>query len=166
MTLISSISYIVSLYRKNFLLAELILSFILVCLVYIYQGPQSHDVIVKWISLNKGEIYPLIATISGTLLGFVITGVSIIMAFTESGKLELLKKSKHYKTIYEVYFNTIKYLAFTTVISIVGLMIDSSWSIYVLYAIIWSVIISSLRLWRCVWILENVIEIITKSANT
>ena len=153
---------IIILYRRNFLKAELILSFIIAIIIIgliDYVMLWSRDDIISWISQNKADVYPLVASIGGTLLGFVVTGVSVLIAFTESGKLDLLKKSEHYKTMYAVYFNTIKYLAIVTGVAFIGLMVDGYWAIPLLYIIIWAVIISLLRMWRCVWILENIVEI-------
>jgi len=79
-------------YKRHFLLAELLLSVIFTVLVLIIiQWLCSPETLEKWIDVNKEDIYPLVATIGGTLLGFVITGVSIILAFSESEKLKLLK---------------------------------------------------------------------------
>jgi len=99
------------LYNRNFLIAEFLLSIVIALFgILLITSVLTSETILNWISLNKKDIYPLIATIAGTLLGFIITGVSIIFAFSESEKLRLLKKSKQYTTIYEIYFSTIKFL--------------------------------------------------------
>ncbi len=151
-------------YKRHFLLAELLLSLILSVLVLIIiQWFWSPDSLERWISSNKKEIYPLIATIGGTLLGFVITGVSIILAFSESEKLRLLKQSKQYTKIFAIYFSTIKYLAITTVVAIIGIVINNNLAILIFYLLLWSIVISSLRIWRCIWVLESIVEIIQKN---
>lgn len=152
------------LYNRNFLIAEFLLSIVITLFgILLITSVLTSETIQNWISLNKKDIYPLIATIAGTLLGFIITGVSIILAFSESEKLRLLKKSKQYTTIYEIYFSTIKFLALSTAIPIFGIIVNDKWADYVLYILIWSIIISSLRIWRCVWALENIIKLIHKS---
>lgn len=152
------------LYNRNFLIAEFLLSIVIALFgILLITSVLTSETIQNWISLNKKDIYPLIATIAGTLLGFIITGVSIILAFSESEKLRLLKKSKQYTTIYEIYFSTIKFLALSTAIPIFGIIVNDNWADYVLYILIWSIIISSLRIWRCVWALENIIKLIHKS---
>lgn len=151
-------------YKRHFLLAELLLSIIFTILVLIIiQQLWSPEALEKWINTNKEDIYPLVATIGGTLLGFVITGVSIILAFSESEKLRLLKRSKQYKTIFTIYFSAIKYLAITTVVAVIGIAINDNLAILMFYLLLWSVVISSLRIWRCIWILESIVKIISKS---
>ncbi len=150
-------------YKRHFLFADLVVS-VLISLIFIFSinFTWSSETIAAWISANKKEIYSLIATIGGTLLGFVITGVSIIIAFSESEKLRLLKQSKQYKTIYDVYFSTIRFLAITTVVPIIGIIINDGEAVLILYFLIWSVLISSFRIWRCIWVLESIVEILHK----
>jgi hypothetical protein len=126
-----------STYKNHFLTAEFLIS-IGIALIWIFyiRFTWSHDEILSWISSNKKDIYSLVASIGATLLGFVITGVSIIIAFSESEKLKLLKKSTQFKTLYDIYFNTIGYLAITTVIPIIGLILNYG-AEYILYFLIW-----------------------------
>lgn len=155
-------SSIIKKYRKHFLWADLVVSLIFIIIIFLIMNYfYSFDTINNWISLNKAQLYPTIATIAGTLLGFVITGISIIIAFSESEKLKHLRKSKHYKTIFDVYFSTIRYLALATVFPLIGIVINSDWSYYILFLIIWAIMISSFRIWRCIWILESIISILS-----
>ena len=148
-------------YNRHFLDAELLLSGV-ICLFFIYliNRTWSSETIRGWIFANKREIYPLVATIAGTLLGFVITGVSIIIAFSGSEKLGLLRKSAHYMTVFTIYFSTMKFLALTTIVAVSGIVVDDKWAIRIFYLLLWSVIVSSFRIWRCLWILENIAKII------
>lgn len=151
-------------YKRHFLLAELIISIIFtIGIMVLVHFLWSHELLKSWIITNRNTIYPLIATIGGTLLGFVITGVSIILAFSESEKLRLLKRSKQYKTIFTIYFSTIKYLAITTIIAIIGLVVNDDFSVVIFYLLLWSVTISALRIWRCLWVLQSIVEIIHKN---
>lgn len=147
-------------YNRHFLDAELLLSGV-ICLFLIYSMNRTWSslTIREWISANKREIYPLVATIAGTLLGFVITGVSIIIAFSGSEKLALLRKSPHFKTMFTIYFSTMKLLAITTIIAVSGIVVDDKWAIRIFYLMLWSVIISSFGIWRCFWVLENIAKI-------
>lgn len=147
-------------YNRHFLDAELLLSGVIcLFLIYLINRTWSSEIIREWIFANKREIYPLVATIAGTLLGFVITGVSIIIAFSGSEKLALLRKSPYFKTIFTIYFSTMKFLAITTIIAVSGIVVDDKWAIRIFYLLLWSVMISSFRIWRCLWILENIARI-------
>ncbi|WP_321430507.1 hypothetical protein [uncultured Methanolobus sp.] len=147
-------------YEERFMFYEFIISIILSIAIFHFVFPIIFpDGVDSWLILNKKDIYSLLASIAGTLLGFVITGVSVILAFSESEKLKMLRKSKHYKTIFVVYFSTIRWLALTTILSIVWIFTDFLMT-YAFYLLTWSVIISSLRIGRCIWILEAIVEIV------
>lgn len=153
--------------RKNFLFVELLLSLLItLILVLVSLVFGSKEDVLEWVLLKRSDFYPTIATIAGTLFGFVITGVSVILAFSnsKSKRIKMLKKSKHYETIFDIYFSTIRYLAFTTVIAIIGIMVIRSWVVLIsFFLLIWGVIISSFRLWRCLWVLEKIIKISSKN---
>ena len=150
-------------YNRHFLEAELIISIIVsLVLIFIMISIWSVGTIEHWISINKETIYPLIATLGGTLLGFIITGISILLAFSESERLRVLKQHRLYETIFKVYFSTIKYLAITTLSAISAIVINNGLSFYIFCFLLWSIIISALRIWRCFWILENIVGVIYK----
>lgn len=139
-------------YKNNFLLFELISSIVLIIGVFII---FENEKVVFLQHLNA--LFPLMASIGSTILGFVITGLSIMTAFLETDPLKELKKTKHYKTIFDIYFSSITHFSILTVISIVGMIFPCR---IIFYLIIWSTLISTLRLWRCVWILKQFIKII------
>lgn len=165
-------------YNIYFLKADLLLSIaISLTVILVLRSIWSYDMTEQWLSTNKNTIYSLIATISGTLLGFVITGVSIIIAFsgTSSEKYQFLRKNKVYPQVFKIFFSTIKYLAISTVLPVVGIIIDESWKtpsfisrylhiesldILIFYSVIIVVSASVSRIYRCLWILENIVELI------
>lgn len=149
-------------YKRNFLNLELGLS-ILLGLGAIWL--LSFVDLNSWLQTNRTTIYSLIATISTTLLGFVITGVSVLIAFSESEKLKLLRESAQFETIFIVYFSTIKFLAITALLSIFGIIFSTFFQNLILYLVVWSIIISSLRIYRCLWVLENIVKIFHKKGE-
>jgi len=150
-------------YQQHFLLFEFVLSLVSAfILILIFHFVLNESEIESWIISKSSDFYSLLATITGTLLGFVITGVAILLAFPSSERLKELQKSKHYKTIYKVYFSTIYFLALTLILSVVGFLCDEHYAIIIFYLIAWLIIISGLRFWRCVWVLKNVIDIVGK----
>lgn len=149
-------------YHNNFLRYELIISLVLgvlvICLIHNYWSEKD---IQDWMLNNKAMFYSLLATISGTLLGFIITGISVIMSLSESPKLETAKKSTQFKKIFVVYFNTINYLAYTAILSIIGFLMNNEFiNTYLLYVSIILVIISAFRVYRSIWVLKNMVDII------
>lgn len=150
-------------YKRHFMDVELVIVIIIAIFVlYLLPSILAPTTIDQWVSSIKTNLYPVVATISGALLGFVITGVSVIIAFSESDKLRLLKKAKKTsKSLFDVYFRTIYYLAATTIIAILGIVIDQHSTLWFFLLVLLS-FISLQGLYRCVWILENLVQIIHK----
>jgi len=90
---------------------------------------------------NADQLYPVLVNSCITLLGFMFTGVSIIMIFLKDNKLEPLKEYGHFQSILSIYFNAIFVCAALTVISLCGMMVDKN--IYLTHASFNNVCISS-----------------------
>ena len=90
--------------------------------------------------------------------------MSIIIGYSANEKLEFLRKTKHYDTLWEVLLKTIKALSVATGAMIVGLVLgrDSSPNNLIFCVCAFTILLSMLWLWRCIWVLENVIHIIIK----
>lgn len=144
-------------YKRHFLEFELVGSIVLTLIIFGYFSWNNTDVSAL-ITISKDKLYPIITASAITLLGFIITGVSVLVTFTESKNLQIFKKSNQYKTPFTVYFSTIKYLTIVTILSIIGILSETYKEI-IFFLLIWSVAISSLRLYRCVWIIERFIDI-------
>jgi hypothetical protein len=150
-----------SFYEKWMLVADIIIPIIVgILIIYVGNGISlfnSND--EDFIKLLIYTIFPTIATIGVTLLGFIITGVSVLISFTESGKLPLLKQSVHYKTLFDVYFHAIKFLAILSIVSLCGIFAPKSFTIEFFYVLIVLVMISIWQTYRCVWALEQIISL-------
>ena len=113
---------------------------------------------------NRSAFYGTLASIAGSLLGFVITAVSILLAFDSAPSLKLLRDSNHYATLWSTYKSGIRAMALATVVSVAALVLDrdDSPSRVSLYLVVASTFFAIARLTRCLWILEKVIDIVTR----
>ncbi len=114
--------------------------------------------------LSVGRGKGALASIYGSLLGFVITALSIIIGYSTNEKFEFLRKSKHYPTLWEVLISTIRALSAATVIMVISLVFDRDSSPqYLIFCVcVFTILLSLFRLRSCIWVLENVILIIIK----
>src|SRR5699024_1148541 len=108
-------------YRTHFLGCELLISILLItaltCITYKY---FSFNIIITSLHEVRDMLYGTLATLSGALLGFVITGLSVLLTTNTNKQIETLRKSKHYKTIFTIFFSTSKYLGILLIISLIG----------------------------------------------
>jgi len=149
---------------EKFLIIELFVVLLLtVCFVFWYYQLNGSNELKPFLDGNRTAIYSTLATIFGSLLGFVITATSIIIGFSASEKLSIVKNSKHYKTLWKVFSSTIRALSFAVVIAFLSLILDRDnrpCSI-LLFFMFFTLFFSLVRIWRTIWVLENIIEIIT-----
>lgn len=151
-------------WRTNFLHAELGLAIVsgltFIMWAQICGGGAIIDETLKG---NRGAVYGALASIFGSLLGFAITAVSIVLGFSTTERLAVVRESKHYPTLWKVFTAAIRTLGLATVVALLGLILDreSSPMKWVLYLTVFAMILAILRLSRCVWVLENVITLVT-----
>lgn len=113
---------------------------------------------------NRGAVYGTAASIFGALLGFVIAAVAIVLGYADSPRLAVLRASKHYTTLWRVFIANIRALAFATVVALLALVLDRDGAPVhlLLYATAFAALLVGVRLGRAMWILENVIHLVTK----
>lgn len=113
---------------------------------------------------NRKEIYGALATIFGSLLGFVITTVSIIIGYTNSNRLVPITQSKHYADLWNTYISGIKGLASATILALLGLIFDRNsdpfWPIF--YANFFLTVFIILRIGRSIWIFDKILKILIR----
>ncbi len=97
-----------------------------------------------------------LSSIAATILGFIITGLSIIISLGDTGRIMYMKKMGVYNKILPIYIMTIIYLAFLTLYSLsidIFINADNFGIIVSLFVLVFLLSIQGLV--RCVWILYN-----------
>lgn len=149
--------------RVHFLGFELSLSIFLSFVFAVWVIRFGGSVVVESIlHENRSAVYGTLAAIFGSLLGFVITALSITIGYSTSEKFEFLRKTKHYPTLWKVMISTVKALSIATIVMVIGLIFDRDRSpnYIILCLCVFATLFSLLRLNRCIWVLDNIIHII------
>lgn len=150
-------------WRKHFLLVELFiacaLTAVLVAWSVLWGGRQY---ILDLICGNRSTIYGSLASLFGSLLGFIITAMSIIIGFSTSDRLALLRSSRHYKDLWNTFVSAIRFLGITTIFALIGLVFDrdASQHFYLFIACLGLSMLCVFRVARCIWILEKIVKIL------
>lgn len=154
-------------WRKNFLFWEGTSALVLSIGFIWWAHGCGRAFVESLLTGNRGAVYGALATIFGSLLGFTITAVSILVSFAPTDAFHLLSKSAHYPTLWKTYKAGIRCLAASTVATIVALVIDRDTHPVRLaqYAVVVSLTFALVRLARCLWILEKVIDIVTQAKH-
>jgi hypothetical protein len=110
---------------------------------------------------KSSELYPVFFNSGLTLLGFLLTGISIMIIFLDNKKLEPLREYGHTRSIFNIYFNAIRINCLFVGISILGLVIPINEITAHITGLI--LFLFSSRIIRCIWVIEEVAKIIYKN---
>jgi len=154
---------------NNFLLCCVVASFASAAALVVWaEWYQGRSVLFEVLEGNRSPVYGALASIFGSLLGFVITAVSVVVGFTSSDRLAFVRNSKHYPKLWTSFTHTIKVLGLATLTSLAALILDrdSNPKCYMTYVNFFASILSILLLCRSIWALENVVAIVARPPTT
>lgn len=148
-------------YKEHFLRAELVLSVVLTLLLA--ESGMWLPELGKALTDLTGKdttVYSTLAGLAGTLLGFVITSISILIAIGRIPQLALIRDSGHMETVWAVYSQAIGWLAMATIWSLAGMVLSRSGHAGSVIAIgeCGLVILCAFRVYRCVWVLSSFVR--------
>lgn len=151
-------------WAKHFLWCEMLAAFALFAAFVHWDRDCGAAVVDSVLKSNRSAVYGALASVFGTLLGFVVTAVAILLSFVATDTFALLRQSSHYQTLWRTYTSAIRILAFSTVAAIVALVADTedSPARWALYGAVLCILLALVRIARCLWILEKVIAIVTQ----
>jgi hypothetical protein len=155
-------------WRRHFLFIELCLAVVLTgCFILWYVKFGGEAILCSFLHGNRSSIYGTAASIFGSLLGFVITATSIVLGFSTSDRLKVIRDSQQFNTLWRVFSKTIWALGLATATTFLALIFDrdSNPIPVLLFASFFGITLSSFRLLRAIWVLENVIALITMPAK-
>jgi len=106
------------------------------------------------IATNNNGLYTLYVNTSIALLGFLVTGVGVIIIFLSNTKISALEGTKHPKYIVNIYFSTIRYMGVLAVSCFTGIIKPDLpyLPLFVLVVLFLAII----RFIRCIWITEKI----------
>jgi|GEM_PF-865751 len=146
--------------RAHFLLIEWVLPIGFIAVVLFFNETLRHYLPIQVNGLRQ-TIYGTLTTIFGSLLGFVIAGITILISMGETPRLKLMFQHGLFIQVIGIFNSTAKWLAFGTFTSIAGLVFDRDgnpiwWYSWFVFSI---AIVCALRVWRCIWVLGAVLDL-------
>ncbi|HEY7974694.1 MAG TPA: hypothetical protein VID72_05075, partial [Ktedonobacterales bacterium] len=112
-------------WKIHFLEAELGLALLLAAGFALWDlGLGGERAVNALLAGNRAAIYGTLASICGSLLGFTIAAISIILGYASSERLAIVRDSKHYATLWRVFVAAMRGLALATLVALAGLIVD------------------------------------------
>ena len=112
-------------WRKHFLGCELGVAVLVTGLFVLWSeqyGGQAE--LHGLLDARRSTVYGAFAAIAGSLLGFVIATISIVLGLSSSPRLKRVRDSAHYGTLWGVFTAAIKAMGLATLVLLAGLLFD------------------------------------------
>jgi hypothetical protein len=102
------------------------------------------------------------------LTGFCIAALSLVIGFSGSPSLKLVRESSHYPTLWKTFAEANRALGLATVMSLLALIFDRdhSPSRLIFFAVVYAALLAALRVGRSIWILEQVVRLVAGKKPT
>jgi hypothetical protein len=152
-------------WAANFIKMDMYLSIVISVFFFIWSFFVNKEQFLNtYFHDNREVFYGALTTLFGTLLGFIITAISIVLGYSANEKLAIVKESKHYQDLWDIFKTAIRVLATITIFSLLGLVFDNNQKPFnaFLYITFFLVVLSVFRVGRCIWVLEKIMLIVTK----
>ncbi|MGO4129219.1 hypothetical protein AB4Z01_32815 [Inquilinus sp. YAF38] len=154
-------------WRRHFLAVELVLALSLAAAFAFWYTASGGAVVTDAVLQgNRAAFYGTTASIFGSLLGFVITATSIVLGFSTSDRISVVRESAEYPKLWKIFSATIRTLALATIVALTCLLFDrdTSSSRWLVVFLAYAVLLSLLRIGRTIWALEQIIFLVTRPA--
>lgn len=153
---------------RHFLVASLILATATVAGLVLWSEKYGGKVVLmELLQGNRSAVYGALASMFGSLLGFVIAAVSIAVGFSGSERLDIVRNSKHYPELWNAFNHAIRALGLATLVALAALILDRDSKPFCLlsYAATWVTLLAALLLGRSVWVLEQLVAVVAAQRN-
>ena len=152
-------------WRKHFLRAELGVAIVVTALLIVWcRWNGGANVLNNIVRGSGGTIDGTLASIFGSLLGFTVASLSVILAMSSSEQTKRLRQSACDQQLWAVFSSAIKALGLATITWLMALFFDREVKAHPLVLVLCLGVsfLACLRTARCVWVLERVVEDLVK----
>ena len=126
-----------------------------------FDGSDYADKTLEGIRVS---VYRVTMGVAASLLGFSLTVVSVVLGFSSYKRLAVLRESKHYPALWRTFFGAVSALGLLLVCAFLALVFDRDERPIVALEIAYVglCVLAGLRLYRSVWILRRLVDLIAK----
>lgn len=151
-------------YEKNFTWLNALAGIVTALVIFLLDHFLCPNILADFLKEHHRNFYGVLASVYGALLGFTITTVSLLLSFSKSPSLALIRKSTHYNTIWSIFKGTMRWLGLGTILSIILLFPngDNQFVLWLSYFSAGLLVYVTLLIERCIWVLGNIIDLVTK----
>lgn len=135
--------------------------------VALVRWTKLDNLIKEILNDNRGDLYPAIVGLEGTILGFVLAALTIVLGYSQAPRFETLRKSKHWQSIFRTYIRSVKWTGLALIAAITGLIFDRNNAPNPAISIVVasSGLAATFWLWRVLFVTEGVVKVVVNSKD-
>jgi hypothetical protein len=126
---------------------------------------RNNDQLLKSLLLDiRPILYPLIAGVFATFFSFGMAALSIVLGFSNSGRLDLIRGSRQWPTLWRVFVTAMWSSLLCSALAITTLVMDKERSTFPLfsYATLLATLFGFTKVYRLVWAFSKIVQIIVR----
>ena len=136
--------------NNKFLIREFLVGTILSIILFLFIIVFYENLVIDGVTSNFSSIYSTLMQVSGSLLGFVLTGVSILIIASNQSIFKEYKKAGHFHSLIRLFTITLYLLGLDTIFFLIVLVINDSKLIFFFFLTIWLIILTVIFLFRSI----------------
>lgn len=113
---------------------------------------------------RRNVLYPAIVGLEGSLLGFTIASLTIMLGYTSNPRLDIVRKSAHWSSLFASFTRCIRWAGYGVAFSLAALLFDRDGSANLVISCSLAAVlaVSIVVLARMLWVLHRLVAIITR----
>ena len=151
-------------WAANFLWCEFALGVAAAAALVIWSeffGGSSH--LDRFLGEHGETLYIVLAPISAAMLGFILAAAAIVVTSAPAERMAILRQSRHYPKLWATFRSALRYLGFTTIAALIGLVVtNQTASRVIFYWVAGFAGLAALRTARCIWAMNWMIHVFTR----
>lgn len=149
--------------RLPLFVRELIIFGILIIVLWQTVSIQAvHDHLYSYLANQRSGLYTTLLTVEATLLGFIVAILTIVLGYAQASRFEIVRRSRHWKALFESYTRAMRWAAYATASFLVGLLADRDSDPHPVVTTLCaaSLLMSVTVLARMLWVTERVVRVV------
>lgn len=120
----------------------------------------------QYLVADRTAVYAALIGLQSALLGFVLAALTIVLGYSQSPRLRVLRKGGQLPNLFNVYLAGTRSHALATLISLLALVVNGGYEVTTVlcWMVALSFLVTALRLARTLWVTKNVVEAVSADA--
>lgn len=121
-----------------------------------------HRLVSNLLKGRRGDIYSSLVDLEGTLLGFALAALTIVLGYSQADRLSVLRASRHWGPLFSIYISAVRWSAIAVFSSLASLLFDddSSPKLFLTCFCFSATTLTAYYVVRMLWVTERIVQVV------